>query len=124
MDGTLVAATDVNPDPVGRASPIVVRIYQLRSTVKFGNASFFALYDDAATTLGADMIGFEEFTLRPGQTVNQQATFDPAAKHIGIVAAFRDINSAQWRSELDIPKEPDRLKVTLEKLSVSAAFED
>ena len=124
LSGTLVAAADVNLDPEGRPSPVVVRIYQLQSVAKFDNADFFALYDDAAAVLGADMIGFEEFTLRPGQSTDYTAQFKPTAKYVGIVAAFRDINSAQWRANVELPEKPGRLSVALDKMSVSASFED
>jgi len=124
LSGTLVAAADVNLDPEGRPSPVVVRIYQLQSVVKFNNADFFDLYDDATAVLGADLIAFDEFTLRPGQSVDYQAQFKPTVKFVGVIAAFRDINSAQWRADLVLPKKPGRLRVGLDKMSVSASFED
>lgn len=124
VNGTFVAAMDVNPDPEGRPSPVVLRIYQLQSVVKFNNADFFGLYDDAGAVLGADLVAFDEITLRPGQSVDYQAQFKPTVKFVGIVAAFRDINSAQWRSDLAFPKKQDRLRITLEKLAVSASFDD
>ena len=124
LNGVLVAAADVNLDSEGRPSPIVVRIYQLQSAAKFNNADFFGLYDDAAGELGADLIAFDEFTLRPGQSMDYQAQFKPTAKFVGIIAAFRDINSAQWRADLELSKKPGRLRIGLEKMSVSASFED
>lgn len=123
LSGILVAATDINLDSEGRPSPIVVRIYQLQSAVKFNNADFFSVYDDAAGVLGADLIAFDEFTLRPGQSIDYQAQFKPAAKFVGVIAAFRNINSAQWRADLELPKKPGRLRIGLEKMSVSASFE-
>jgi type VI secretion system protein VasD len=124
VSGTIVAAADVNPDPEGRPSPIVVRVYQLQSSAKFNNADFFALYDDATAALGADMIAFDEFTLRPGQSLQYAAQFKPNAKFIGVIAAFRDINGAQWRADLELPEKPGRLGITLEKMTVSASFND
>ena len=124
LSGTITAAADVNLDPEGRPSPIVVRIYQLQSATKFNNADFFALYDDAAGALGADMIAFDEFTLRPGQSLDYEAQVKPSAKSVGVIAAFRDINSAQWRANLELPEKPGRLSITLDKSSVSASLED
>ena len=43
---TLVATADTNPDGSGRPSPIVVRVYQLKTDGAFKGADFFALYDD------------------------------------------------------------------------------
>ena len=40
------AAGDINPNAEGRASPLVVRIYQLKSYSAFRKADFFSLYDN------------------------------------------------------------------------------
>ena len=52
----LIVSGDVNPDNSGRASPIVVRLYQLRNDGEFATADFFALYDKEKETLGASFI--------------------------------------------------------------------
>src|SRR5262245_11091807 len=64
----LIVSGDVNPDPSGRASPIVVRIFQLRNDGEFAAADFFALYDNEKATLGASLIAREEYVLAPGET--------------------------------------------------------
>ena len=43
---------DINPDMNGRPSPIVLRIYALKSDDIFNNADFFALYENDASILG------------------------------------------------------------------------
>src|SRR5262245_27417756 len=65
---SLVVAKDVNPDPSGRASPIVVRVYQLKEEGAFSGADFFALYDREKETLGASVVAREEYELQPGET--------------------------------------------------------
>src|SRR5271155_5434729 len=54
------ASTDVNPDALGRPSPVVVRIYQLKDDAAFKDADFFALYDKEQPTLAASLISREE----------------------------------------------------------------
>ncbi len=53
----LVVASDVNPDAEGRASPVVVRVYQLKEEGAFNSADFFALFDKEQETLGAEPAG-------------------------------------------------------------------
>ena len=119
---TLTAADDVNPDPEGRASPVIVRYYQLASTTAFEKADFFQLYDKEAALLGQDLLGREEVPLAPGAV--QKASFEakPGTKFLGVVAAYRDINQAEWRADVPIPaNQTTKLKVTLDKLKLSIA---
>jgi type VI secretion system protein VasD len=101
---TAVAQSDVNPDASGRASPIVVRVYQLREDSKFAGADFFALFDDDQKLLGADALAREEFELNPGEHRDVEFAVQPDAKFVGVLAAYRDIRNAQWRALGPVPK--------------------
>jgi type VI secretion system protein VasD len=94
----LVVSSDANPDNSGRASPIVVRLFQLRNDGEFATADFFALYDKEKETLGASFISREEYVLNPGETRALELAVSPDARFIGALAAYRDIRSAQWRA--------------------------
>jgi type VI secretion system protein VasD len=94
---TLVVAPDVNPDSGGRASPVVVRLYQLSQEGAFSNADFFALYDSEQETLGTTLVAREEFELKPGETREIEIKAPPETRFIGAIAAFRDIRNAKWR---------------------------
>jgi type VI secretion system protein VasD len=94
----LIVSGDVNPDNSGRASPIVVRLFQLRNDGEFATADFFALYDKEKETLGASFISREEYVLNPGETRVLELAVNPDARFIGALAAYRDIRSAQWRA--------------------------
>ncbi|MBU2408148.1 MAG: type VI secretion system lipoprotein TssJ, partial [Gammaproteobacteria bacterium] len=65
---TLVAGPDANPDARGRASPLTVRVYALKSGNAFSSADFFSLFDKDQATLGAEIAQREEMLLRPGDT--------------------------------------------------------
>lgn len=59
----LSSAADSNPDATNRASPVVVRVFELRSDAEFAGADFFALYERERETLGGALIEREEFVL-------------------------------------------------------------
>jgi type VI secretion system protein VasD len=101
---TVAAAADVNPDSSGRASPIVVRIYQLKDDSKYNNADFFALFDDDQKVLGADMLVREEVELAPGEQRQVDVAVAGEAKFVAAMAAYRDIRNAQWRVSQPAPK--------------------
>jgi type VI secretion system protein VasD len=94
----LIVSGDVNPDNAGRASPVVVRLFQLRNDGEFATADFFALYDKEKETLGASFISREEYVLAPGETRTLDLALSPDARFIGAIAAYRDIRSAHWRA--------------------------
>jgi type VI secretion system protein VasD len=106
----LAASEDVNPDSTGRASPIVVRIYQLRGDTEFNNADFFTLYEKDKETLGASLIGRDEKTLFPGQQLEIDLPLSQEARFVGVVAAYRDLGTSRWRALMGRP-EKSLLKV-------------
>ena len=113
----LSASADVNPDPDGRPSPVVVRIYQLRGDSEFSGSAFLALYDKDKETLGASLISREEQTLFPGQQVEMKLPLSPEAVFIGVYAGFRDFQSTRWRA---ITRAPEKSKIkVLSKLRLN-----
>ena len=94
---TLVAAADANPDARGRASPLTVRVYALKTTGAFESADFFTLFEKDQATLGAEMIQREEMLLRPGESKKLEMTLPADAKALGVIAAYRDLERARWR---------------------------
>lgn len=106
----LIVSSDANPDSTGRASPIVVRLFQLRNDGEFATADFFALYDKEKETLGASYISREEYVLNPGETRALEVAVNPEARFIGALAAYRDIRSAQWRA---VTRPPEKMLIDL-----------
>jgi len=119
------AAEDINPDFQGRPSPIVVRLYQLKTPVAFSNATYFALYDKEQAELGNDLLGREEFEFRPGQEVKIERELEAQTRYIGILAGYRDIERATWRVVTPVKIEKkNELKIDFRRLAVSASVVD
>ena len=126
----LQAAADVNPDSGGRASPVVVRFFQLKTDAEFAGAQFFALYDNEKAVLNAALIAREEYTLTPGQTMQLQIPLSADTRFFGVLAAYRDPN-ALWHmvvpaSAKSIKKNFDgtQLTIQLTKTAVSISAKD
>ena len=94
---TLAAGADANPDARGRASPLTVRVYALKSPGPFEGADFFSLFEKDQATLGAELVQREEVLLRPGESRKLDLTLPADAKAIGVMAAYRDLDRARWR---------------------------
>ena len=114
------AGDDVNPDGSGRASPVVVRWVQLAGTNAFGKADFFQLHDKEAGLLGQDFLAGDEAPIAPGATQKVSFEAKPGTKFLGVTAAFRDIDKAEWRADVAIPpNQTTKLKIQLEKLKLT-----
>jgi type VI secretion system protein VasD len=112
----LAASADTNPDASGRPSPVVVRVYQLRTDAAFAGADFFALFDDDQKTLGPEMISRDEFVLAPSEQRMLDVTVSGETRFVGAIAAFRDIRNAQWRVVVPAPR--NGLKVAVERARI------
>ena len=125
------ASADVNPNSEGRASPVHVRIFQLKEDGAFMGADFWALVDKEQETLGASLVQRLEYDLTPGESKDFELKIDPAARVLGVMAEFNDYRNAQWRvvsqapnkSLLDMVKK-DRVTFSIEKNKVSIVVGD
>jgi type VI secretion system protein VasD len=104
---TLNADAGINPNEEGKASPIVVRLYELKGLKAFNNASFFDLMDDETKALGAELIASREYEMTPGKEEKYDREISPEATHVGVVAGFRDIQSAKWRDSIELEQGKD-----------------
>lgn len=113
--GTIQAGAAVNPDARGRPSPVVVKLFELKSVGAFEAADFFSLFDKDREALGADVLRKEELTLRPGERVALDRTLDPDARYLGVVAGYRALDRSRWRASAPIsPHRVNPLVVTLD----------
>lgn len=122
IDAAVEAAADLNPDSRGRASPVVVRLFELKSDAAFNRADFFSLWDREAQTLGADQLAREELQLRPGERKRFERALQPDTRHVAVIAAFRDLERARWRGSVAVvahQKQPITIKVESRSVTLS-----
>ena len=122
VKATLQASASVNPDARKRASPLVVRIYELKSSAAFDAADFVSLYDRDQATLAAEMVGREEFTLRPGESQPWEKTIGPEVRFIGVMAAYRDIERARWKTLIAVkPNMKNVITIKADDITISGS---
>ncbi len=121
IEANIVTSDDVNPDQSGRPSPIVLRIYELKSIIAFNAVDdFFRLWDDEAAILGGDLISRDEFELMPGEVREFSRKPSEDARFLGIIAAYRGIDQSNWRAsgELEVNKK-NKLTFEVDRQSVN-----
>jgi type VI secretion system protein VasD len=97
IEATLVGGVALNPNLEGHASPVVVRLFELKQTGSFQAASFAALFERSQETLGPDLLAQQEFILRPGEIRHYDRSGTPTAAALGLAAAFRAPEKDGWR---------------------------
>lgn len=102
IQATVAAAADVNPDGAGRASPVVVRLLELKALGAFESADFFALSEKSRETLGVELVASEEFVLQPGERKKFDRPLQDDTRFVAAVAAFRDLDRSTWRAAVPV----------------------
>ena len=116
---TVNASAQLNPNSENQPSPTVVRIYGLKNPDAFNNATFFQIFEADRATLGADLLSRREVILEPGQKLEVDSTEEPGTRFVGILAAFRQLDGANWRAILPVSAGDDNaLIVTLQTSAV------
>jgi type VI secretion system protein VasD len=119
--GTLQASATINPSVSKRPSPLLVRVYELKSATAFNSIDFVSLYQRDQAELGADLLGRDEYMLAPGETRAFTKTLAPDTRFIGVLGAFRDLEHARWRSVLPVqPGRKQEIVIRADELSVAA----
>jgi type VI secretion system protein VasD len=119
IEVALTASGDINPDVSQRASPLVVRVYELADAAAFSAADFFALWNQEPVVLAAALVKQHEFVLAPDGTATKPLTLDPRVQAIGVAAAFRDIRNANWRVVVPVSQDPHGARTF--RLDIAAA---
>lgn len=121
ISGTAQAAANVNPSVSQRPSPLLVRLYELKSATAFSNADFVSLYQGDQAVLGNEMVARDEFVLKPGDTRPINKVVGPETHFLGVFAAYRDLDRAKWRSLLAVqPGQKQRILIRADELTITA----
>ena len=94
-----VVDADINPDEQGVASPLFVRMYQLKSPKQMTKADFIDLHERDKVTLGADMIGdvhrLKHF--KPGEDRVELFVLDQKTQYVALYAEFLDFKDSKFK---------------------------
>lgn len=116
----ITATGSINPNSVSEPSPVVLRIYQLKSDSAFKAAEFSEIFYSDRKVLGGDLLGQKEFNVKPGDKLTYDDTVSAETRYLGIVAGFRDIENATWRATTAVQAENDNeLLLNIDSLSIS-----
>jgi type VI secretion system protein VasD len=118
VTGVAQASGDCNPDVDGNASPLIVRIYELKSARAFKTSDFLSLYDDDGASLGADLIErADDLRLVPNGQLPIARELKPDTHVLAVFGQFRDYDNAVWGATYDVPpQKTSELKIDCKRL--------
>ena len=98
----VASQSNVNPDHTGRPSPVIVKIYEMRSDLAFSHSDFRPLFESPVQILGSDLLAVDEMVLVPGEA--RRITYEPVQGtcFMGVLAGFRQLERARWRTVVPI----------------------
>lgn len=124
VSGGITASATVNPSVSKRPSPLLVRVYELKTANAFNAADFVSLYQRDQAELGADVVSREEMTLQPGEKRPYSKTLAADTRFIAVFAAYRDLEHARWRAVVPVQiGQKQKLSIQADELSVTATIE-
>lgn len=94
-----VSASDsINPDEKGKASPVFIRLYELKEIGPFEKANFIDLYEKDDEILGGSLIAKKELQrIVPGQSRNEKFVLNEQTQYVALYAEFFRYKDAKYK---------------------------
>ncbi|MBN2194436.1 MAG: type VI secretion system lipoprotein TssJ [Polyangiaceae bacterium] len=103
---SVIASDRLNPTPLGEPRPVQIRIYQLKSDIRFLNASFEDVWKKDAETLQDDLVKVDEFPLYPNTRRDVKFERDESAQYVVAAALFMSPQGRSWYTSFEYPPAP------------------
>jgi len=95
---SFVVDKNVNPDDSKVSSPLIVRMYELKSIKAFENANFIDLYERDSEVLGKTMITEQALKpIQPNEDRTARFVLSKGTKYIGLYAEFLQYENAKYK---------------------------
>ena len=93
-----IVESDINPDEAGLASPLFIRMYELKSNKIISKADFIDIYERDKEILGADLIVTRKLKrFKPGESRSEHFVVDKKTKFVALYAEFLDFKESKFR---------------------------
>lgn len=113
LQSKITASDRLNPDINNRASPILLGIYELKSSIPFKGLDYYQISNASHKKLASSVIDFNELEIRPSENKYYKQLLNPNTRYLGLIAAYRNIENAQWKQIIEIPHTGSKLKLKI-----------
>jgi len=95
---TFVVGADANPDDDKTPSPLIIKMYELKSPDMFEKANFIDIFEQDTDILGADLIDKHRLKhLQPGEERIERFVLDEKTQYVGLFAEFLMYKDAKYK---------------------------
>lgn len=129
---TLSASSDANLNAHNRPSPLGIYIYELKTPDTFDNSDYYSIINNTNNEFSQQSSKLYQGILMPGEKRNIEINPGKSSVALGVVAAYRDINIADWNKTIMLPdvkpvpwwklmhsEEQQTLSIDFSKISIS-----
>lgn len=99
----LLASSDVNLNTHNRPSPLGIYIYELKTPDTFDNSDYYSIINNTNVEFSQQSNKLYQAILMPGEKRNIEIKPGKSSVALGVVAAYRNINSADWNKAIVFP---------------------
>ncbi len=123
---TIKPSPEINPNFLGEASPVVIRLYELSSNTEFNSASFMSLLSNDKSALGNSMLTKKTLpSLIPNETVKYDIILNDKTLYLGVFIEFADFNNSIPKGIVSIkPFEKNDIILNVNRMSMTLDRED
>ena len=109
LELNVIAKDDINPDDSEHASPLVIRLYELKDNKKFEGMEFYDIYLNDKKILGKNLIDKHKLKhFVPDSKRKKQLVLNKKTKFVGLFAEFSNYKDSEFRAVVEIDPHFDR----------------
>lgn len=89
---------DINPDELGVASPLFIRLYELKSMKMMKKADFIDMYERDKEVLGSDLVTQHKLKhFKPGESRTEHFVLDKKTQYVSLYAEFLNYKDSRFK---------------------------
>lgn len=93
-----VVDSDINPDESGKASPLFIRMYELKAPKSMKQADFIDIYERDKELLGEDLVAVHKLKrFKPGESRTEHYVLDKNANYVAYYAEFLNFKDSKYK---------------------------
>lgn len=93
-----VVDSDINPDELGTASPLFIRMYELKASKMMKKADFIEIYERDKKVLGADMLVVHKLKhFKPGENRTENFVLSKDTNYVALYGEFLEFKESKYK---------------------------
>jgi len=121
---TFIVSADANRDDDKIPSPLVIKMYELKSPDMFEKSNFIDIFEQDSEILGADLIDKHRLKhLQPGEERMVRFVLDEKTKYVGLFAEFLMYKGAKYKlvipiAQTNVFSSSAEIKISTNKMAI------